>query len=63
MRAGAKTFAGAGSCQSRSGLRLTAAASNRLRGVIASRGLAVGRAITLKAAEIAVVEAGRGHRS
>lgn len=36
------------------------AGSNRLRGVIASRGLAVGRAITLKAAEIAVVEAGRG---
>lgn len=34
--------------------------SNRLRGVIASRGLAVGRAITLKAAEIAVVEAGKG---
>jgi phosphocarrier protein FPr/phosphocarrier protein len=28
--------------------------------VIASRGLAVGRAVTLKAAEIAVVEAGRG---
>lgn len=37
-----------------------AAPSNRLRGVIASRGLAVGRAVTLKAAEIAVVEAGRG---
>ncbi|GFE81652.1 phosphoenolpyruvate--protein phosphotransferase [Steroidobacter agaridevorans] len=36
------------------------ASSNRLRGVIASRGLAVGRAVTLKAAEIAVVEAGRG---
>ena len=33
---------------------------DRLRGVIASRGLAVGRAVTLKAAEIAVVEAGRG---
>ncbi len=33
---------------------------DRLRGVIASRGLAVGRAITLKVAEIAVVEAGRG---
>jgi multiphosphoryl transfer protein len=32
---------------------------NRLRGVIASRGLAVGRAVTLKAAEIYVVEAGR----
>ncbi len=37
-----------------------AAVSNRLRGVIASRGLAVGRAVTLKAAEIAVVEAGKG---
>lgn len=37
-----------------------AAGSNRLRGVIASRGLAVGRAVTLKAAEIVVVEAGRG---
>ncbi|MBM0107272.1 phosphoenolpyruvate--protein phosphotransferase [Steroidobacter sp. S1-65] len=36
------------------------ATSGRLRGVIASRGLAVGRAVTLKAAEIAVVEAGRG---
>lgn len=36
------------------------AVTNRLRGVIASRGLAVGRAVTLKAAEIAVVEAGRG---
>lgn len=35
-------------------------AANRLRGVIASRGLAVGRAVTLKAAEIAVVESGRG---
>lgn len=34
--------------------------ADRLRGVIASRGLAVGRAVTLKAAEIAVVEAGRG---
>ena len=34
--------------------------TGRLRGVIASRGLAVGRAVTLKAAEIAVVEAGRG---
>lgn len=33
---------------------------DRLRGVIASRGLAVGRAVSLKAAEIAVVEAGRG---
>ena len=38
----------------------TSRSSNRLRGVIASRGLAVGRAVTLKAAEIAVVEAGRG---
>lgn len=37
-----------------------AAVSNRLRGVIASRGLAVGRAVTLKAAEIAVVETGKG---
>ncbi|HEY0941576.1 MAG TPA: phosphoenolpyruvate--protein phosphotransferase [Steroidobacter sp.] len=36
------------------------AVTNRLRGVIASRGLAVGRAVTLKDAEIAVVEAGRG---
>jgi len=35
-------------------------ASNKLRGVIASRGLAVGRAVTLRAAEIAVVEVGRG---
>ena len=35
-------------------------ASNKLRGVIASRGLAVGRAVTLQAAEIAVVEVGRG---
>lgn len=34
--------------------------SGRLRGVIASRGLAVGRAVTLKAAEIPVVETGRG---
>jgi phosphocarrier protein FPr/phosphocarrier protein len=38
----------------------TTQSSDRLRGVIASRGLAVGRAVTLKAAEIAVVEAGRG---
>lgn len=37
-----------------------AAGPNRLRGVIASRGLAVGRAVTLKAAEIAVVEVGKG---
>jgi phosphocarrier protein FPr/phosphocarrier protein len=36
------------------------APANRLRGVIASRGLAVGRAVTLKAAEITVVEPGRG---
>src|SRR5262249_26296430 len=34
--------------------------AGRLRGVIASRGLAVGRAVTLKAAEVAVVETGRG---
>jgi multiphosphoryl transfer protein len=33
---------------------------NRLRGVIASRGLAVGRAATLRAAEVEVIEAGRG---
>jgi phosphocarrier protein FPr/phosphocarrier protein len=33
---------------------------NRVRGVIASRGLAIGRAITLRAAEIEVIEAGRG---
>ncbi|WP_116810780.1 phosphoenolpyruvate--protein phosphotransferase [Steroidobacter cummioxidans] len=38
----------------------TPASSNKLRGVIASRGLAVGRAVTLRAAEIAVVEAGKG---
>ncbi len=38
----------------------SATPANRLRGVIASRGLAVGRAVTLKAAEIAVVEPGRG---
>ena len=37
-----------------------AQAGDKLRGVIASRGLAVGRAVTLKAAEIAVVEVGRG---
>jgi phosphocarrier protein FPr/phosphocarrier protein len=43
-----------------SGSASPAAGSNRLRGVIASRGLAVGRAVTLKAAEITVVEAGRG---
>lgn len=40
--------------------RASAAKANRLRGVIASRGLAVGRAVTLKAAEIPVIEAGRG---
>lgn len=33
---------------------------NKLRGVVASRGFAVGRAITLRAVEIEVVEAGRG---
>lgn len=37
-----------------------AAVGNRLRGVIASRGLAVGRAVTLRAAEIEVIEVGRG---
>jgi len=35
-------------------------APNRHRGVIASRGLAVGRAVPLKGAEIQVVEAGKG---
>jgi phosphocarrier protein FPr/phosphocarrier protein len=35
-------------------------APNRLRGVIASRGLAVGRAVPLKGAEIQVIEAGKG---
>jgi phosphoenolpyruvate-protein phosphotransferase len=34
--------------------------NRRLRGVIASRGLAVGRAVTLRAAEVQVAEAGRG---
>lgn len=43
-----------------SGTASAGAASNQLRGVIASRGLSVGRAVTLKAAEIAVVEGGRG---
>ena len=33
---------------------------NRLRGVIASRGLAVGRAVPLKGAEVQVAEAGKG---
>lgn len=33
---------------------------NRLRGVIASRGLAVGRAVPLKNAEVQVAEAGKG---
>jgi phosphoenolpyruvate-protein phosphotransferase len=33
---------------------------NRLRGVIASRGLAVGRAVALKGAEVQVTEAGKG---
>jgi multiphosphoryl transfer protein len=37
-----------------------AAHDNRLRGVIASRGLAVGRAVMLRAAEVEVVESGRG---
>jgi phosphocarrier protein FPr/phosphocarrier protein len=45
---------------SRPSAPIAAMSPNRLRGVIASRGLAVGRAVTLKAAEIAVVEAGRG---
>lgn len=49
---------GAGRLQD--GSAVPAAGSNRLRGVIASRGLAVGRGVALKAAEIAVVEAGRG---
>lgn len=49
---------GAGRLQD--GSAVPASGSNRLRGVIASRGLAVGRAVALKAAEIAVVEAGRG---
>jgi phosphocarrier protein FPr/phosphocarrier protein len=40
--------------------QVSVASGGRLRGVIASRGLAVGRAVPLKAAEIAVVEAGRG---
>jgi multiphosphoryl transfer protein len=35
-------------------------APNRLRGVIASRGLAVGRAVPLKGVEVQVVEAGKG---
>ena len=35
-------------------------AGNRLRGVIASRGLAVGRAVPLQGAEIQVIEAGKG---
>lgn len=34
--------------------------SGRLRGVIASRGLAVGRAVPLKGAEVQVAEAGKG---
>lgn len=34
--------------------------SGRLRGVIASRGLAVGRAVPLKSAEVQVAEAGKG---
>lgn len=35
-------------------------ATNRLRGVIASRGLAIGRAVALKGAEVQVAEAGKG---
>src|SRR5688572_2867436 len=35
-------------------------APNRLRGVIASRGLAVGRAVPLKGVEVQVAEAGKG---
>ena len=38
----------------------SAHAPNRLRGVIASRGLAVGRAVPLKNAEVQVAEAGKG---
>jgi len=38
----------------------TQAQPNRLRGVIASRGLAVGRAVPLKGAEVQVAEAGKG---
>ncbi len=34
--------------------------ANRLRGVIASRGLAIGRAVALKGAEVQVAEAGKG---
>jgi multiphosphoryl transfer protein len=34
--------------------------TNRLRGVIASRGLAIGRAVTLQNAEVQVAEAGKG---
>lgn len=34
--------------------------TNRLRGVIASRGLAIGRAVALKNAEVQVAEAGKG---
>ncbi len=37
-----------------------AAAPGRLRGVIASRGLAVGRAVPLKGVEVQVAEAGKG---
>jgi multiphosphoryl transfer protein len=39
---------------------LTQTQPNRLRGVIASRGLAVGRAVPLKGAEVQVAEAGKG---
>jgi multiphosphoryl transfer protein len=41
-------------------LASSAQAPNRLRGVIASRGLAVGRAVPLKNAEVQVTEAGQG---
>nr|WP_298723544.1 phosphoenolpyruvate--protein phosphotransferase [uncultured Steroidobacter sp.] len=58
-RAAISESSGAGRVQELSGAG-PATGSNRLRGVIASRGLAVGRAVTLKAAEIAVVEAGKG---
>lgn len=46
-----------GKDESRVGVR---AAGSRIRGVIASRGLALGRAVTLKADEIQVSEAGQG---
>jgi phosphocarrier protein FPr/phosphocarrier protein len=40
--------------------RKSAGADGRLRGVIASRGLAVGRAVPLKGVEVQVTEAGKG---